>query len=88
MENVYPQPGWVEIDPDALWTQFVAVIKDAVKGNRIYKASVVYSGLFPDEFSSDLGRTLCISVYSVCVCIIINLYVLSFIFYVIYHYHI
>lgn len=31
VENIYPQPGWVEIDPEALWTQFVAVIKDAVK---------------------------------------------------------
>ena len=38
MESLYPQVGWVEIDPDVLWLQFVAVIKESVKGNWIYKS--------------------------------------------------
>ncbi|KAB0374308.1 hypothetical protein FD755_014564 [Muntiacus reevesi] len=38
VESLYPQAGWVEIDPDALWLQFVAVIKESVKGNWIYKS--------------------------------------------------
>lgn len=38
MESLYPQAGWVEIDPDVLWLQFVAVIKESVKGNWIYKS--------------------------------------------------
>lgn len=36
--SLYPQAGWVEIDPDVLWLQFVAVIKESVKGNWIYKS--------------------------------------------------
>uniref|UniRef100_A0A672LEJ0 Glycerol kinase 5 n=1 Tax=Sinocyclocheilus grahami TaxID=75366 RepID=A0A672LEJ0_SINGR len=28
---LYPQPGWVEIDPDDLWKDFVTVVKGAVQ---------------------------------------------------------
>lgn len=45
VENVYPQPGWVEIDPDALWTQFVAVIKDAVKAAGVQMNQIVGLGI-------------------------------------------
>ncbi|KAM5291843.1 glycerol kinase 5 [Ctenodactylus gundi] len=45
VENIYPQPGWVEIDPDVLWTQFVAVIKDAVKDAGIQMSQVVGLGI-------------------------------------------
>jgi hypothetical protein len=41
VESLYPQPGWVEIDPDALWTQFVAVVKGAVKGKGFKKIATV-----------------------------------------------
>lgn len=43
VESLYPQTGWVEIDPDVLWVQFIAVIKDAVKGNWIYENNNLYS---------------------------------------------
>ncbi|XP_004629347.1 putative glycerol kinase 5 [Octodon degus] len=43
--NIYPQPGWVEIDPDILWAQFVAVIKDAVKAAGIQMSQVVGLGI-------------------------------------------
>lgn len=29
---LYPQPGWVEIDPEDLWKGFVTVVKGAVQG--------------------------------------------------------
>ncbi|OXB83107.1 UNVERIFIED_CONTAM: hypothetical protein H355_016671 [Colinus virginianus] len=31
VESLYPRPGWVELDPEALWSQFVGVIKEAVQ---------------------------------------------------------
>nr|XP_042138097.1 putative glycerol kinase 5 [Peromyscus maniculatus bairdii] len=45
VENVYPQPGWVEIDPDALWVQFVTVIKDAVKAAGVQMSQIVGLGM-------------------------------------------
>lgn len=45
VENVYPQPGWVEIDPDSLWAQFVAVIKDAVKAAGVQMNQIVGLGI-------------------------------------------
>lgn len=29
---LYPQPGWVEIEPEELWKGFVTVVKGAVQG--------------------------------------------------------
>ncbi|XP_025028835.1 putative glycerol kinase 5 isoform X2 [Python bivittatus] len=31
VELLHPQPGWVEFDPESLWTQFIDVIKEAVQ---------------------------------------------------------
>ncbi|XP_063162720.1 putative glycerol kinase 5 [Candoia aspera] len=31
VEILHPQPGWVEFDPESLWTQFTGVIKEAVQ---------------------------------------------------------
>ncbi|XP_058043685.1 putative glycerol kinase 5 isoform X2 [Ahaetulla prasina] len=31
VEALHPQPGWVELDPESLWTQFIDVIKEAVQ---------------------------------------------------------
>ncbi|XP_026557349.1 putative glycerol kinase 5 isoform X1 [Pseudonaja textilis] len=31
IEALHPQPGWVELDPESLWTQFTDVIKEAVQ---------------------------------------------------------
>lgn len=35
VESLYPHPGWVELDPEVLWSQFVGVIKEAVQGNSL-----------------------------------------------------
>lgn len=31
---MYPEVGYVELDPEALWTGFVAVVKGAVQGTH------------------------------------------------------
>ncbi|XP_062970882.1 putative glycerol kinase 5 isoform X4 [Cynocephalus volans] len=45
VESLYPQTGWVEIDPDVLWVQFVAVIKEAVKAAGIQMNQIVGLGI-------------------------------------------
>ncbi|KAL8187824.1 UNVERIFIED_CONTAM: putative glycerol kinase 5, partial [Gekko kuhli] len=35
VEVLHPQPGWVELDPESLWTQFVDVVKEAVQAAGI-----------------------------------------------------
>lgn len=35
VESLYPRSGWVELDPEMLWSQFVGVIKEAVQGNGL-----------------------------------------------------
>ncbi|KAM5279206.1 glycerol kinase 5 isoform 2-T2 [Hipposideros larvatus] len=45
VESLYPQIGWVEIDPDILWLQFVAVIKESVKAAEIEMNQIVGLGI-------------------------------------------
>uniref|UniRef100_A0A9L0S2A9 Glycerol kinase 5 n=1 Tax=Equus caballus TaxID=9796 RepID=A0A9L0S2A9_HORSE len=45
VENLYPHTGWVEIDPDVLWVQFVAVIKESVKAAGIEMNQIVGLGI-------------------------------------------
>ncbi|XP_034852039.1 putative glycerol kinase 5 isoform X1 [Mirounga leonina] len=45
IENLYPQAGWVEIDPDVLWLQFVTVIKESVKAAGIEMNQIVGLGI-------------------------------------------
>uniref|UniRef100_A0A8D1KZ41 Carbohydrate kinase FGGY N-terminal domain-containing protein n=1 Tax=Sus scrofa TaxID=9823 RepID=A0A8D1KZ41_PIG len=45
VESLYPQTGWVEIDPDVLWLQFVAVIKESVKAAGIEMNQIVGLGI-------------------------------------------
>nr|XP_012292421.1 putative glycerol kinase 5 [Aotus nancymaae] len=45
VESLYPQTGWVEIDPDVLWIQFVTVIKEAVKAAGIQMSQIVGLGI-------------------------------------------
>ncbi|XP_004603263.2 putative glycerol kinase 5 [Sorex araneus] len=45
VENLYPQPGWVEIDPDVLWTKFVAVIKESVQAAGIEMNQILGLGI-------------------------------------------
>lgn len=39
---LYPEVGYVELDPESLWTGFVAVVKGAVQGT----GTAVHAGLF------------------------------------------
>ncbi|KAM4821678.1 glycerol kinase 5 isoform 1-T1 [Thomomys bottae] len=45
VDTLYPQPGWVEIDPHALWSQFVAVIKDSVKAAGAQMSEIAGLGI-------------------------------------------
>nr|XP_020742794.1 putative glycerol kinase 5 [Odocoileus virginianus texanus] len=45
VESLYPHAGWVEIDPDVLWLQFVAVIKESVKAAGIEMKQIVGLGI-------------------------------------------
>ncbi|XP_044288813.1 putative glycerol kinase 5 isoform X2 [Varanus komodoensis] len=45
VEILYPQLGWVEMDPENLWTQFVSVVKNAVKAAGIQMSQVSALGL-------------------------------------------
>uniref|UniRef100_A0ABI7Y606 Glycerol kinase 5 n=1 Tax=Felis catus TaxID=9685 RepID=A0ABI7Y606_FELCA len=45
VQSLYPQTGWVEIDPDVLWLQFLAVIKESVKAAGIEMNQIVGLGI-------------------------------------------
>ncbi|XP_074154544.1 glycerol kinase 5 isoform X1 [Sminthopsis crassicaudata] len=45
VEVIYPQNGWVEIDPEVLWSQFIAVIKEAVQAAGIQMEQIVGLGI-------------------------------------------
>nr|XP_033814049.1 putative glycerol kinase 5 isoform X2 [Geotrypetes seraphini] len=45
VETLYPHHGWVEIDPDVLWSQFVLVIKEAVQAAGIQMNQIVGLGI-------------------------------------------
>uniref|UniRef100_A0A667HZC5 Glycerol kinase 5 n=1 Tax=Lynx canadensis TaxID=61383 RepID=A0A667HZC5_LYNCA len=45
VEGLYPHTGWVEIDPDVLWLQFLAVIKESVKAAGIEMNQIVGLGI-------------------------------------------
>lgn len=38
---LYPEVGYVEMDPDALWTGFITVVKGAVQGTVTTSACCV-----------------------------------------------
>ncbi|XP_060623775.2 putative glycerol kinase 5 isoform X1 [Anolis sagrei] len=45
VEVVRPQPGWVELNPDSLWTLFVDVVKEAVQVAGIQMHQISALGL-------------------------------------------
>ncbi|KAK2576501.1 hypothetical protein KPH14_005824 [Odynerus spinipes] len=45
VELIYPKPGYVEIDPDHLWTIIVKVIKDALIVSGLESTSIVCFGI-------------------------------------------
>ncbi|KAI2667450.1 hypothetical protein H4Q32_003931 [Labeo rohita] len=42
---LYPQPGWVEIDPDDLWKGFVTVVKGAVQDSGLQMCQMESLGI-------------------------------------------
>lgn len=45
LEVVHPHHGWVEIDPDFLWSQFTEVIKEAVQDAGIRMSQIAAIGI-------------------------------------------
>ncbi|KAM6198854.1 glycerol kinase 5 isoform 2-T2 [Sarcoramphus papa] len=45
MESLHPRPGWVELDPEVLWSQFVGVIKEAVQGAGLHMRQIAGLGI-------------------------------------------
>ncbi|XP_064929078.1 putative glycerol kinase 5 isoform X5 [Columba livia] len=45
VESIYPRPGWVELDPEVLWSQFVGVIKEAVQVAGLHMRQIAGLGI-------------------------------------------
>ncbi|XP_054242165.1 putative glycerol kinase 5 [Indicator indicator] len=45
VESLYPRPGWVELDPEVLWSQFVGVIKEAVQAAGLHMRQIAGLGI-------------------------------------------
>ncbi|KAJ7395557.1 hypothetical protein BTVI_154331 [Pitangus sulphuratus] len=60
VESLCPRPGWVELDPEVLWSQFVGVIKEAVQSS-VYAtdySNASSTGIF-EPFTKCWSPTLC-----------------------------
>ncbi|NXY48783.1 GLPK protein, partial [Ceuthmochares aereus] len=45
VESLYPCPGWVELDPEVLWSQFVGVTKEAVQAAGLHMRQIAGLGI-------------------------------------------
>uniref|UniRef100_A0A8C0UZ67 Glycerol kinase 5 n=1 Tax=Cyanistes caeruleus TaxID=156563 RepID=A0A8C0UZ67_CYACU len=45
VESLYPRPGWVELDPEVLWSQFTGVIKEAVQAAGLHMRQIAGLGI-------------------------------------------
>ncbi|XP_050164649.1 putative glycerol kinase 5 isoform X2 [Myiozetetes cayanensis] len=45
VESLRPRPGWVELDPEVLWSQFVGVIKEAVQTAGLHMGQIAGLGI-------------------------------------------
>lgn len=45
MELLHPQPGWVEIDPQVLWEQFVDIITEVMEASNLKAEDVTALGI-------------------------------------------
>ncbi|CAH3195885.1 unnamed protein product [Porites evermanni] len=45
VELLHPQPGWVEIDPQVLWEQFVDVITEVLEASNLHAEDVTALGI-------------------------------------------
>ncbi|XP_072111136.1 glycerol kinase 5 [Mobula birostris] len=45
IKMLYPKPGWVEVDPETMFEQFVAVVKEAVEASQLHMKQMVALGI-------------------------------------------
>ncbi|NXF96352.1 GLPK protein, partial [Eubucco bourcierii] len=45
VEYLYPHPGWVELDPEVLWSQFVGAVKEAVQAAGLHMRQIAGLGI-------------------------------------------
>ncbi|NWW78163.1 GLPK protein, partial [Climacteris rufus] len=45
VESLYPRPGWVELDPEVLWSQFIDVVKEAVQAAGLHMRQIAALGI-------------------------------------------
>ncbi|NXA47754.1 GLPK kinase, partial [Nothocercus julius] len=45
LESLYPRPGWVELDPEVLWSQFIEAVKEAVKVAGVHMRQIAGLGI-------------------------------------------
>lgn len=45
IELLHPKPGWVEMDPDTLWEQFLDVVTEAVEGANVRYEDIAALGI-------------------------------------------
>uniref|UniRef100_A0A669PQG2 Glycerol kinase 5 n=1 Tax=Phasianus colchicus TaxID=9054 RepID=A0A669PQG2_PHACC len=45
VEALHPRPGWVELDPEVLWSQFVGVVKEAVQAAGLHMRQIAALGI-------------------------------------------
>ncbi|NWI19866.1 GLPK protein, partial [Crypturellus soui] len=45
LESLYPRPGWVELDPEVLWSQFIEAVKEAVEVAGVHMRQIAGLGI-------------------------------------------
>uniref|UniRef100_A0A803V0Y7 Glycerol kinase 5 n=1 Tax=Ficedula albicollis TaxID=59894 RepID=A0A803V0Y7_FICAL len=45
VESLSPRPGWVELDPEVLWSQFTGVVKEAVQSAGLHMRQIAGLGI-------------------------------------------
>uniref|UniRef100_A0A8C6ZZ14 Glycerol kinase 5 n=2 Tax=Nothoprocta perdicaria TaxID=30464 RepID=A0A8C6ZZ14_NOTPE len=45
LESLYPHPGWVELDPEVLWSQFIEAVKEAVQVAGVHMRQIAGLGI-------------------------------------------
>jgi len=51
-EQIYPQPGWVEHDPEEIWRRTQAVITEALAQRELHAADIAAIGLLSANCST------------------------------------
>ncbi|XP_069753458.1 glycerol kinase 5 isoform X2 [Narcine bancroftii] len=45
IKMLYPKPGWVEVDPETIFEQFVGVVKEAVEASKLHMKQIAAMGI-------------------------------------------